>query len=70
MKIIKRAYKTPIERIECNTCHSVLEITQEDVKLDYQYNQEERYVICPICRMIIKLDPKRNYFNWTVDSDE
>lgn len=63
MKVIKRAIRKETARIVCDHCHSVLEYTKEDIKTAAQYNEEEYWIVCPVCNSCVTID-YYNAFPW------
>lgn len=63
MKVIKRGYRREIERVTCPRCHSLLEYNEDDIKNSSQYNQEEYWIVCPVCNTPIDVD-YYNLFPW------
>ncbi len=63
MKVIKRGYRREIERVTCSNCHSVLEYQKDDIKSSSQYNQDEYWIVCPVCNAAINVD-YYNLFPW------
>jgi len=63
MKVIKRGYRRETEKITCPKCHSILEYEKDDIKSSSQYNQEEYWIVCPVCNGAIDVD-YYNLFPW------
>ena len=63
MKVIKRGYRRTTEKTTCPKCHSILEYEKNDIKSSL-YNQEEEYwIVCPVCSATIDVD-YYNLFPW------
>ena len=50
MKILKQATKIESLQLTCKHCHSVLELTKDDVKFsESRGGDSEKYFTCPVC---------------------
>ena len=73
MRILKENRKheeIPTEKITCDKCESLLEITQEDIKTERThvywslFKKDVDYIICPVCGNKMYRIPY-NYFTRT-----
>ena len=63
MKILKQGHRKETAEVFCKTCHSLLEITKEDVKEERYYTDIDYYIFCPVCGQHIGISPAE-LFPW------